>query len=322
MQLELRHLRVLLEVADSGSITSAAARLGVSQPSLSAQLHRIERTMGGALFTRSTGGVRPTVAGQAVLARARTLVSDVDELVRGTRDSFDRTQVLRVAANTAPLLAHLLAGLRAVRPSPDRHLVPVVDVSTTVLTRQLVDGTADIGFCGVHEGYDSGCPSSLAQRTLVAHEPFFIVMSTSHPLAGQDEVELTDLAQDTWLLPPGEPDGTAACMDDVLAAAGISPRSPLGRQSLRDYWPYVAAGEAVAFVEASAPTADGCVSKPIAGQPLAGRWVLRWNPRRVDEAEVDEVAVAALRAYRRLLAETAARQPWWAATPEHRPQFA
>lgn len=57
MQLELRHLEAVLEIAEAGSLGRASVRLGVSQPALSAQLRRIERVAGGELFARSRYGV-------------------------------------------------------------------------------------------------------------------------------------------------------------------------------------------------------------------------------------------------------------------------
>lgn len=63
MELELRHLRTVRAIADAGSLTRAATVLGLAQPALSAQLKRIERALGGALFERGRHGVRATALG-------------------------------------------------------------------------------------------------------------------------------------------------------------------------------------------------------------------------------------------------------------------
>lgn len=56
VELDVRHLRVLCAIADSGSLRKAALQLGMTQPSLTTQLHRIERAVGGTLFTREQTG--------------------------------------------------------------------------------------------------------------------------------------------------------------------------------------------------------------------------------------------------------------------------
>lgn len=71
MELEVRHLRALCAIADTGSLHQAARRLGVSQPSLTTQLRRIENTLGAELFRRERTGCRPTLLGRSVLSRAR-----------------------------------------------------------------------------------------------------------------------------------------------------------------------------------------------------------------------------------------------------------
>jgi DNA-binding transcriptional LysR family regulator len=74
MNLELRHLKVVCAIAETGSVTKAASLLGLAQPALTAQLQRIERTLGGPLFERDRRGARPTALGELVLSRARVLL--------------------------------------------------------------------------------------------------------------------------------------------------------------------------------------------------------------------------------------------------------
>lgn len=77
----MRHLRALCAIADTGSLHQAARRLGVSQPSLTTQLQRIERTLGAELFRRERTGCRPTLLGRSVLSRARPLVDGMSALI-------------------------------------------------------------------------------------------------------------------------------------------------------------------------------------------------------------------------------------------------
>lgn len=78
MKASLRHLRIVLAVAETGSVTQAAAQNHVSQPAVSAALHGIEAALGAALFDRRPQGLIPTAAGEAVALRIRRAFSVMD----------------------------------------------------------------------------------------------------------------------------------------------------------------------------------------------------------------------------------------------------
>lgn len=86
MRLDLRHLRTVVVVADTGSISTAARDLDVAQPTLTNQLRRIEQSCGGPLFDRTPTGVVPTDLGRDVLRHARVVLTRLDELVRAGGD--------------------------------------------------------------------------------------------------------------------------------------------------------------------------------------------------------------------------------------------
>jgi epsilon-lactone hydrolase len=79
--IELRHLRAFVAVADELNFGRAAARLYLSQPALSRQIRSLERLVGCDLLRRSTHRVELTLAGEALLDRARGLLREVDEAV-------------------------------------------------------------------------------------------------------------------------------------------------------------------------------------------------------------------------------------------------
>ena len=80
--LELKHLRCLVAIVDTGSFTDAGIELGLSQAAVSRTLLALERTLGVRLLHRTSRSVAPTTAGVQVLARARVLLASADELVR------------------------------------------------------------------------------------------------------------------------------------------------------------------------------------------------------------------------------------------------
>src|SRR6476661_10158338 len=84
--MELRHLRYFVAVADSGSLTVAAARkLHTSQPSLSRQIRDLEEEVGAQLLTRGARGIELTAAGRAFLDHARSVLSQIETATEAAR---------------------------------------------------------------------------------------------------------------------------------------------------------------------------------------------------------------------------------------------
>src|SRR3954465_4580729 len=122
MNLELRHLRVVCAIAETGSVTKAASQLGLAQPALTAQLQRIERTLGGPLFERDRRGARPTALGELVLSRARVLLPAMkglqDEAARlaGSSGGGDTMSRYRIGALGGPILGGMVYRLSNAQP--------------------------------------------------------------------------------------------------------------------------------------------------------------------------------------------------------------
>ena len=77
MDLETRQLRMLVAIADEGTVTRAAAVLNVSQPALSHGLRSLERSVGVSLFARQPRGLVPTEAGDRLLRTARAVLREI-----------------------------------------------------------------------------------------------------------------------------------------------------------------------------------------------------------------------------------------------------
>src|SRR5690349_12064650 len=111
MDLEIRHLRVIQAIAEAGSISRAAAALGFTQPALTAQLQRVERAVGGALFARTGSGTYPTALGKVVLSHAAQILGMHTELMRDVRrrDPADtETTAVRLGSTPGPLTATMV----------------------------------------------------------------------------------------------------------------------------------------------------------------------------------------------------------------------
>ena len=106
---EVRHLRAFVAVAEDLNFSRAAERLYLSQPALSRQIRALERLVGCELLRRSTHRVELTVAGSALLDRARRLLGDLDEAI-ATTQSVGGELANRMAAMWAPVLEVSSAG--------------------------------------------------------------------------------------------------------------------------------------------------------------------------------------------------------------------
>jgi acetyl esterase/lipase len=106
---EIRHLRAFVAVAEELNFGRAATRLYLSQPALSRQIRALERLLGCELLRRSTHRVELTVAGSALLDRARRLLGDLDEAI-ATTQSVGGELANRMATMWAPVLEVASAG--------------------------------------------------------------------------------------------------------------------------------------------------------------------------------------------------------------------
>ena len=149
-------LRAVLAVAADNSFTSAASKLGLSQPALSRIVRSVEEELGCAIFDRDTRNVRPTRAGITMLAIIKTALIDYETALERLRDdALGRSGIVRVA--TLPslaqtLLAPAMAEMRA--RAPDIEIRIRDGLSETVL-EQVISGDVDLGLVDRPAGYPS-----------------------------------------------------------------------------------------------------------------------------------------------------------------------
>ncbi|SEM36788.1 LysR family transcriptional regulator [Nonomuraea pusilla] len=303
MQLELRHLRTLRAIADHGSVTKAAAALGVSQPALTAQLRRIERLLGGAVFTRDHRGVAVTAFGEFVLARTRVVLAGVDDLLAAGPYEL-AGQAVRVGSFENPVVVTLVANLA--RALPESRVTLQTEHFVRVLVDMVANGRLDVALVADYPGHELR-PHPSRGLGVVAVEPVFVALPAAHPLARREEVELADLAGEPWVLPPPDGMGWPDHLLEACARAGFTPR---GRYQLVEAGvrkELIGAGHAVSACQALHDPGERVAVLPLRGNPLWMRLLLIWRPSFAPHAP------ALLESARAAHAAVAARSPSYTA---------
>lgn len=208
-ELTVLGLRVVLEVARSGSFSAAAATLGYTQSAISRQVAATEDAVGARLFERRARGVRPTAAGEVLVRRAIRVLGEVDgalQEVVGLRERMaGRLVVGAFPAAAASLVPRAVARLIARHPQLD---VSLVEAASPVLVRRLRTGRIEVAVAALGaDDPDVDLTGLRSEGIRLARGPG-IAVASGHRLATKDVVDVEDLAGETWVVgagPEGEP---------------------------------------------------------------------------------------------------------------------
>lgn len=281
--MNLRDLRYLLAVAEHEHFGHAAKACGISQPTLSVQMRKLEEQLGVALFERTSKTVVPTLACERLIGHARAAVAETEAMLAVARDLRDPLAG-RFRLGIIPTLAPYLLPLVF---APLREALPALEVEpwedqTSALLDRLRAHELDAALLAT----DEAAPD-LATRALFA-EPFLAALPPDHALAGQAVVAEADLARDILVLADGH------CLrEQSLAACGQSGAlgGPLRAASLATLLNMVAAGYGTTLIPglaAGAAQDAGIVLRPLAAR--AGRLIrITWRAHYPRAAAVDAV---------------------------------
>lgn len=222
-------------MAEELSFTRAAARLHVSQPSLSEQIRRLEQGLGVALLRRTTRQVELTDAGRAYLDDTRAVLEDLERAreralaVHSAAPS--RVRIVYTASVAYQALPLILDELAAARPELD---AVALQRPTGQAVGDVLLGSADLAL--VREF--AGAPGLVTET--VRREPLAAFMSAAHILAGRASIDVGDLRGQIVLVVPAESSpGFHNLVDRLCAARGFSP-AQLTMAGLTDREPLLA----------------------------------------------------------------------------------
>ncbi|PPK71210.1 LysR family transcriptional regulator [Actinokineospora auranticolor] len=318
MEVEIRHLRVIVAIAESGSLNRASKVLGLSQPGLTGQLQRIENTLGGQLFFRAERGSCPTPFGHNVLAEARAVL-------RGLQGIRRRAESQARLAGTPPVrlggcggylhldLSRWLSGLEWV---PGVRLTEEADPQATV--DQVANGALDLATVYEWPGFTPRLPDGVQSEVLVPDEPVLVMVAPDHPLAHEHAVKLEALAEFPWVDEPPGMSQWPVYLRQVCHRHGVT----MDQQHEVLYTP--TAHELVATRAAIAPAL-------ITGQDIPGRIRLRglvgsplrqclrvvYRPETRVAEHIGEICAELIALYQRTGSRNEYFRRWWANEGRH-----
>jgi DNA-binding transcriptional LysR family regulator len=274
VDVELRHLRALIAVAEELNFTRAAERLHLTQQALSGQIRQLEQRVGAQLVERDTHRVALTPAGVALYERCRALLAGAENAVAAARAAGADAPRL-VLGYPAPL-THRIVAAPAIRLFSSRH----PDVEITIHFGGLLDpwgglreGTADVAI--VYGAFES---EGLELRHLFS-EPRGVALAADHPLARKEAVTIAEFVEEPIV---DVPSMDAVSRDFWFAAGhrgGRPPRIGATAQTLDGLIEAIGAGYGVATTVAAVVEAMGAgagvVFRPVIGLEPLDFWVAR-----------------------------------------------
>lgn len=289
--MELRDITLFLAAARTLNFTRAAEESGVSQPSLSRAIQRLEHTLGGPLFARERGRTHLTALGRLVLPRLSEL-AERSAAIRSQAALHHRLQSadlrLGILCSIGPgVFAGFLAAFRAAEPGID---ISLHDARPDRLTERLQQGELDAALM----------PPLPAAAERFAAEPLYeerymVACAPSHRFAARAAITMADLNGETYLSRINCENREA--LGAAVTAAGA--RLRVACLSEREDWiqGLVAAGMGVCFLPEYSAAQPGLVLRPVLDAPVARQIALVTVPGRRWSAPLTRF-IEALRATR------------------------
>lgn len=218
-RLRLRHLNLLISLAETGSISDTARLAHTTQPGLSKWLKDLEEDVGAALFERHSRGLRPTAQGQLLLGHAQRILSEMNR-AQHNLEALQEGSSRVVAVGTSPASAPSLvpeAIMRFLEMHP-KSRVELQESTMNALLERLEQGQLDV----VVGRLDNYAPRVTLCSEMLYSEPLRVIARPDHPLASRVRLSWDDLYAYDWIVwPQGTP--IRSKLDTALTQAGRKP---------------------------------------------------------------------------------------------------
>ncbi|RLK58683.1 LysR family transcriptional regulator [Actinokineospora cianjurensis] len=318
MEVEIRHLRVIVAIAESGSLNRASKVLGLSQPGLTSQLQRIEHSLGGQLFFRAEGGSSPTPFGHNVLTEARAVLRGLQG-IRSRAESQARHRTApptRVGGNAGFVHLALSRWLVGRAWVPGVRLTEETDPRASI--EMVTNGALDLAVVYEWPGFSHRLDDSVRAQVVVRDEPVLVMLSPTHPLAAEHTLRLDTLAEYPWVDEPPQMSQWPVYLSQTSHRFGVS----MDQQHEVLFAP--TAHDLVATRAALAPAlitgrdvAGSITLRPLTDNPLRQRLRVVYRPDTLVGAHIEEITAEVITLYHDHGARNAHFRAWWAAEGRH-----
>ncbi|GAB49738.1 LysR family transcriptional regulator [Mobilicoccus pelagius] len=197
--LDPRRLQCLYAVHVHGSVLDAALELGLTSSAVSQQIGKLEREVGAQLLERAGRGVVLTDAARILVEAAEEISAATDRATARLEDlRHDLSGTLRVSSFPSiigPFVAPTLARMKADAPGLHIHLHEMFPERGR---EAVVGGHIDVALIHLWGDARPALPQGFTS-TVVADDPIEVLLPSTHPFAGRDEVALADLVDDVWV---------------------------------------------------------------------------------------------------------------------------
>ncbi len=190
-------LRLMVALAETSKLQSAAERLGIAQPAASRALAEIEAMAGTPLFTRHPKGMTITLAGQLVANKATAILHEVYDL----EDNLGHLKEglagkIRIGAVTGPTVKLVVPAIKEIKRRAVNLEINVEVAPSRRLLRELMAGRLDLALARVLPEFDS----QQFEITPVGDEEVVLLVRKNHPLAGRKNLQLADVQNLEWVV--------------------------------------------------------------------------------------------------------------------------
>lgn len=283
--MDVRQLRYFAVIAELGSVSAAAHRLGVAQPSLSQHVKHLELELGVTLLVRSPRGVIPTESGQILLAHAKSILDAVDLAVadvRNTSSELKGAVSLAIPSSAGNVLSVPLC--ETVQHAYPSITLRVMEAMSGHVQEWLVQGQVDLGIL-----YDDRRVKHLRAVPLLEEDLYLIASPDNWSEAvGDDGIALTSIAlddcADLGLVLPHRTHGLRETVEQFARARGISLRVPTELDSLTNIKGLVARGSGFSILARAAVVEElqrkSLIAVPICNPVVKRTVYLVRNPSR------------------------------------------
>jgi len=222
-RLKLRQLSLLQAIDRHRTLGRVAAEMQLSQPAITKALHEVEDIFGSRLFDRSSRGLVPTAAGDAVLLYAKRWLAELDATTRVlTSLGAGRSGRLRLGLTQQVPQQLMSAALTHLLDRSPRISVMAREGTTDELVAGLLARELD---CAIGRSYD-GDASGLVQEAIYEQEPCLVVGAKNVERLSRGPLDWARLAQLDWILPPPNTP-MRRTYNAIFVGAGVQPPLPI-----------------------------------------------------------------------------------------------